>query len=221
MALFNSSPVPDATSDSALVARVLAGEVAAYEPLVQRYQAYIWTLVARQVPGGPVAELTQEILVSAYQALGQWQGASLKAWLAGIAFRRCQDYWRRQARQPSTPMSVPGGDDSEILDRAMSSAAEEQFNRDTERREWREILDWALVQLRPEDRQVVTLLYLEGHAVRLVAQWLGWTVTKTKVRGFRARQQLRRLLAEHAPAQSHLIKLKHATLETPHETDSA
>ncbi|MBP2679388.1 MAG: polymerase, sigma-24 subunit, RpoE, partial [Deltaproteobacteria bacterium] len=56
------------------------------------------------------------------------------------------------------------------------------------------ILDQAMSRLKPEDRLVITLFELEDRSVREVAELTGWSETRVKVRAFRARQALKRLI---------------------------
>jgi RNA polymerase sigma-70 factor (ECF subfamily) len=48
--------------------------------------------------------------------------------------------------------------------------------------------------LRPDERLVITLLELEEKSIREIAAMTGWSEANVKVRGFRARQKLRRIL---------------------------
>jgi RNA polymerase sigma-70 factor (ECF subfamily) len=56
------------------------------------------------------------------------------------------------------------------------------------------ILKNALTKLCPEDRMVITLLNLEERSVREISALTGWTAAKVKVRAFRARKELKRIL---------------------------
>lgn len=62
--------------------------------------------------------------------------------------------------------------------------------------EAREVLDWALARLSPEDRMVLELVYLEGLSVREVADLLGWSTANVKIRSFRSRRKLQKLLKD-------------------------
>ena len=53
-----------------------------------------------------------------------------------------------------------------------------------------------LAQLRPRDRLVLTLRYLEGCNVAETAQRTGWTKSMVKVQTMRAKSRLEKLLAE-------------------------
>jgi RNA polymerase sigma-70 factor (ECF subfamily) len=56
------------------------------------------------------------------------------------------------------------------------------------------LVHWALGQLSPENRMVVTLVHLDGYKMREAADLLGWSVVNVKVRVHRARRQLRRII---------------------------
>ena len=62
------------------------------------------------------------------------------------------------------------------------------------RKEAGELLDWALSRLSAENRMVLELLYLEGLSVKEAADLLGWSVANVKVRAFRSRRILEKLL---------------------------
>ena len=57
--------------------------------------------------------------------------------------------------------------------------------------------------LSPENRAVLTLVYLDGYSVREAAQMLGWSQINVKVRAHRARQALRALLRDTIAGRSH------------------
>ena len=57
-----------------------------------------------------------------------------------------------------------------------------------------EVLEWALERLSPEDRTVLELIYLEGFSGKEVALQLGWSVANVKIRSFRSRRKLEKLL---------------------------
>ncbi len=59
----------------------------------------------------------------------------------------------------------------------------------------RETLEWALNRLSAEDRMVVELVYLEEFSGKEAATLLGWSVANVKVRVFRARKKLQKLLS--------------------------
>ena len=65
-----------------------------------------------------------------------------------------------------------------------------------DQKEAAELLDWALANLSAEDRMVVELIYLEGLTGKEAADLLGWSIANVKVRAFRSRKRLKKLLKE-------------------------
>jgi len=75
----------DAT-DIDVVRRVLAGDVNAFEKLVTRYQAYVFSIVRKHVPLENVEAVAHDIFVRAYRSLpGYGQQSEFAKWLAGIS----------------------------------------------------------------------------------------------------------------------------------------
>ena len=62
----------------------------------------------------------------------------------------------------------------------------------------KQLIDRALEQLSPPARMVITLLEIEDRPVKEIAQLTGWSVPLVKVRAFRARAELRKILARMA-----------------------
>jgi len=183
------------TEDRDIVQRVLAGEVEAFAPLMARYQNYVLAIVHRHAPPDQVEELSQEVFIKAFQSLAGWRRAGhFRAWLSVIAVRTCYDYWRKHYRSREVPMSALSEAHREWLDRVLTDASETSWQEMTRRREAREILDWALDQLSAADRMVLELVHLEGQSVKAAARQLGWTVANVKVRAFRARRKINKLL---------------------------
>ena len=59
-----------------------------------------------------------------------------------------------------------------------------------------ELLGRALHRLSPEDRMALEMVYLDGLSGKEAAVLLGWSVANVKIRLFRARKKLRKILAE-------------------------
>ena len=55
-----------------------------------------------------------------------------------------------------------------------------------------------LEQLSPPARLVITLLEIEDRSVKEIAELTGWSVPLVKVRAFRARAEMRKILAKMA-----------------------
>ena len=182
-------------SDHQLVTQVLAGSVNTFALLLSRYQAYVWTIVSRLMPEAMVADLAQEVFVEAFRSLADYDTAKpFKNWLAGIALHRCRDHWRQTYRRREIPLSQLSEQQQDWLDRLTAHQSEESFDHLARQREARDLLDQALARLSPDDRLVLSLVYLEGFSTKEAAQLLNWSLINVKVRAYRARKKMRSLL---------------------------
>ena len=62
----------------------------------------------------------------------------------------------------------------------------------------KQLVDRLLAQLSPQARLVITLLELEERTIKEIAQITGWSLPLVKVRAFRARAEMRKLLGRIA-----------------------
>ncbi len=84
----------------------------------------------------------------------------------------------------------------EWLEASISDESDQSFEDHGRQKEAREVLDWALGKLSPEDRMVFELVYLEGLTGKEAANLLGWSVANVKVRSFRCRKKLKACLSD-------------------------
>ena len=197
-------------NDREIIERVRGGDINAFAGLLQRYRAWVFAIVLKHVPADRAEELAHDIFVEAYKALPTYRGtAEFRHWLAGIAVRQCFSFWRRASRQPaSCGRQDLSAETQTWLERASQAASQELFDRQTSRQATRELLAYALERLSAEDRTLITLLHLEERPVREVARLMAWSSVNVKVRAYRARRHMRRVIE---------ILLKHEE-EPRHET---
>lgn len=184
-----------AENDLQIIERVLDGDRDAYGILMERHRQHVFSIVSNRVPPPRVEEVAHEVFVRAYRSLGRYQGRSpFQNWLAGVAVRTCQDFWRERYRSKETAMSTLSEEHRAWIDRT-STATSEIDHRSAEAGETaRELLSVALEKLGPEDRSVVELVHLDERPVREAADILGWSQGKVKIRAFRARKKLRSII---------------------------
>ena len=80
------------------------------------------------------------------------------------------------------------------LEEVLSDESEQGIEERGREKEAAELLDRALGELSAEERMIIELLYLEGLSGREAADLLGWSLANVKVRAFRSRRKLRKLL---------------------------
>ena len=190
------------SADAEIVHQVVSGDVNAFERLLKRYQAHVVRIVKRHILYNKVEEVAQDVFVRAYKSLPNFKrDDSFKQWLSTITIRTCYDFWRKQYRYREIPVSSLSEKHQVWLDEATATRSTQSFDEKDLQREAREILDWALDRLSPENRMVLELVYLEGYSVKETANLLGWSAAKVKVRSFRSRKKLHKLIKEMSLTQ--------------------
>ena len=183
--------------DYEIVHEIIAGNVNAFEQLLKKYQNYVLKIVKRHIPYAEVKDTTQDVFIRAYQSLRTFKGDSgFEHWLSTIAVRTCYDFWRKRYKSRELSISALGMEHRDWLEKALSDRSSRSFHEGGLRKEAREILDWALGRLSAEDRMVLELVYLEDHSVKETARLLGWSTANVKVRSFRSRRKLHKLLSK-------------------------
>lgn len=183
-------------TDAELIAKVLQGDAASFEPLVKKYSPRIFGTARRYARReDEVADIVQEIWMKAFQKLGSFRAeAPFEHWLMRLAVRTCYDFLRAHQRNREssfTDLTEPEDDWLEHFAVDPASAPEDSAAA-------KQLIDRALEQLSPPARMVITLLEIEDRPVKEIAQLTGWSVPLVKVRAFRARAELRKILARMA-----------------------
>src|SRR5947207_9547836 len=109
-------------SDAELIAAVLKGETASFEPLVARYSPRIFATARRYARReSEVEDIVQEVWSKAYQKLGSFRGeAPFEHWLMRLAVRTCYDFLRGHQRNRETTFSELSDPESDWLERFVS-----------------------------------------------------------------------------------------------------
>ena len=176
----------EASSDAAIVARVLRGDAEAFRGLVERYRdqyaRYALHMLGNQEDA---EEALQDAFTRAYRALPRCEDPErFGAWLFRILVNRCRTAGTRRGRRARTFVS----------DEAALLGASEEHPED--RAAWREEIDRALQRLRPEQREAFLLKYGEEMGYDEMSQLTGVGVSALKMRVMRACERLRDLLSE-------------------------
>jgi RNA polymerase sigma-70 factor (ECF subfamily) len=180
--------------DEELVAEVRAGETAAFAELASRHRRRIEHLCRRFFADPEqVRDLTQECFLRAFAGLGGYRAEMpFAGWIRTIAVNVCYDELRRRRRKPEELVADFADEESEWVELVSHASPEELAGAAEERREAYGLAHRLLDCLRPEDRMVLVLKDSEEMGVREIAETMGWSEAKVKIRAFRARQLLRK-----------------------------
>jgi len=179
-----------ASDDQADVERVLAGNISAFEGIVQRWQTPLINLAYRFCRDrGRSEDMAQEAFLRAYRGLGQWRkDAVFSTWLFALA----TNLYRSELRRiPARIVSVSLEDIAEPPDpRASDRGLEDgDYDRDLAVRR-------AVGALPAKYREALTLFYFHDMDVTTAARSLGLPEGTVKARLFRGREILRSKLPQ-------------------------
>lgn len=170
-----------ASDDQSAVEKVLAGDVSAFEGIVQRWQGPLINLAYRFCHDrGRAEEMAQEAFLRAYRALAQWRkDAVFSTWLFALATNLYRSELRRIPAR-----NVPLQDVAEPADSRASDGGLEDRDRDRAVRR-------AVLALPAKYREALTLFYFHEMDVPAAARSLGLPEGTVKARLFRGRELLR------------------------------
>lgn len=182
--------------DDKLVELILKGDNHAFEFLVERHKRRVFA-IARHFFRQPetVEDIAQETFTKAYFALHNYQrGASLEYWIARITVNNCYDELRRRKSRGELTVSDLNENEVDWIDGKMASISLKRHVQINEQEIASEITEKLLSKLNPEDRTILILLHAEEYSVAEIANFIGWSEAKVKIRAFRARHAMRKLL---------------------------
>ena len=185
----NSSAVAaPSPGDEQLVCDILGGDERSFAELIRRHKSRVFGTCSRFARDShELDDLCQEVFLRAYRKLSSFRGdAPFEHWLATLTVSVCYDYLRKERRhRENLAFNVETEDRRDTAADARARA-----------RSAKELLDWAMSQLEPEDHLILTLLELEERTIREIADATGWGESKVKVRAFRARAKLKLIIEE-------------------------
>jgi len=139
-----------------------------------------------------VDDIAQEVWLKAFEKLGSFRGeAPFEHWLMRLAVRICYDFLRGHQRNREMTFSELSDSESDWLERQVTQSEPNSENADAAR----QLVARVLEQLSPAARLVITLLEIEERPVKEIAKLTGWSVPLVKVRAFRARAEMRKVLS--------------------------
>ena len=181
------------SSDAELIAAALRGDAASFEPLVQKYSPRVFATARRYARReSEVEDIVQEIWLKAYSKLASFRGdAPFDHWLMRLAVRTCFDFLRGHQRNREATFTDLTEPEDDWLERFAAAPESTSEHADAAK----QLVERILEQLSPSARMVITLLEIEDRTVKEIAELTGWSVALVKVRAFRARAEMRKVLA--------------------------
>ena len=150
-------------SDAELIGRSLGGDGEAFVEVIRRHEAAVGAYLARRAGRELAEDLLGEVWVAAFESRGTYDRSfpDARPWLFGVAMNRLRRHWRSRPAEDPVPdvTSLATGWDP-------WPAVDERVDTET-------VLRTALAVLRPEEREVLTLVAWEDQTVADAARTLG------------------------------------------------
>ena len=177
--------------DAKLVARVQAGDKAAFDLLVLKYQRKILRLLSRMLRDqSEIEDVMQEAFIKAYRALPQFRGDSaFYTWLYRIAINTARNWMASQSRRPSSP-SLHQSEEGETFDEIDNLTDNNTPESLLASREIAESVNDSIQALPEELRTAIVLREIEGLSYEEIAQAMGCPIGTVRSRIFRAREAI-------------------------------
>jgi RNA polymerase sigma-70 factor (ECF subfamily) len=182
--------------EAELIAAVLQGDAASFEPIVQKYSPRVFATARRYARReSEVEDIVQEVWLKAFNKLSSFRGdAPFEHWLMRLAVRTCYDFLRGHQRNRESSFTDLTEPESDWLERFVAAPESASEGADAAR----QLVARLLEQMSPAGRLIITLLEIEDRSVKEIAELTGWSVPLVKVRAFRARAEMKKLLARLA-----------------------
>jgi len=129
------------------------------------------------------------IFIKVFQKLSQFSGkVPLEHWVSRIAINTCLNQIESEKIRPELRQADLSEEEQAVVEKLATSPDELAPDRQLASRQ---LVEHLLELLKPAERLVIDLLYLQGRTVEEIRKITGWSAAAVKVRAFRARQKMK------------------------------
>jgi RNA polymerase sigma-70 factor (ECF subfamily) len=134
------------------------------------------------------------IFIKIFQKLGQFSGkVPLEHWVSRVAVNTCLSQIESERVRPELRHADLSEEEQAVVENLAASSEELAPDRQLGSRQ---LVEHLLEILKPAERLVIDLLYLQGRSVEEIHRMTGLGTAAIKVRAFRARQKMKAQLAK-------------------------
>lgn len=175
----------DQDADGALVERYLAGEMAAFDEIMIRYERQIYRVCYRFVENREDAmDLAQEVFIKAFEHLPTFRReSSLKTWLYRIAINHCINHVKKHSQEFVEVTEYTGSSYPQV---------QRQLEDQEQRQHFRRMVQY----LPPKQKAILELRINEQLSYEEIARISGRSVSTIKASVFFALAKLRKLVKD-------------------------
>jgi RNA polymerase sigma-70 factor (ECF subfamily) len=185
----------DDSDADALVQGALRHDDEAARELVRRLYPLVAKMVRSHRPRRTSEEdLCQMIFIKVFQKLSQFSGkVPIEHWVSRIAVNTCLSQIEAEKVRPEVRHADLSEEEQAVVENLATSSDELAPDRQLASRQ---LVEHLLQLLKPVERLVIDLLYLQGRSVQEIHKITGLGTAAIKVRAFRARQKMKTQLTK-------------------------
>jgi RNA polymerase sigma-70 factor (ECF subfamily) len=185
----------DDSDADALVQGALRHDDEAARELVRRLYPLVAKMVRSHRPRRTSEEdLCQMIFIKVFQKLSQFSGkVPIEHWVSRIAVNTCLSQIEAEKVRPELRQADLSEEEQAVVENLATSSDELAPDRQLASRQ---LVEHLLQILKPVERLVIDLLYLQGRSVEEIHKITGLGAAAIKVRAFRARQKMKAQLTK-------------------------
>jgi RNA polymerase sigma-70 factor, ECF subfamily len=178
--------------DAELVERYLAGDTAAFDEIMVRYERQIYRICYRFVDNREDAmDLAQEVFIKAFEHLATFRReSSLKTWLYRIAMNHCINHVKKHSQEFVEVTEYTGSVHSRVQDQLEEREQREHFRR-------------LVKQLPPKQKAILEMRINEQLSYEEIAKISGRSISTIKASVFFALEKLRKLVKDPELKKNH------------------
>lgn len=157
----------------------IGGDQSAYAQFLTQIVPMIKPMVAKKITSADVEDVLQEILISIHKARHTFDGERpILPWLIAIARFRIADYLRKHYAQMRHKIA-----DVEELENILADVTDETSNNES--------IDEMLEDVAPQNKEILTMMHVQGYTAKEVAERIGMNESAVKVAAHRAIKKIR------------------------------
>jgi len=189
------------TAESILIERAVAGDLTAFNQIVELYQSAVLTHCTAILRDPSLAEdVAQESMVKAWRSISGFRGESIRSWLMRIATNSCLDLIRQRARQATDSLDAQLTEPTPIWSTQSHDFSPEERS---EQAELSDRLGAALARLPEEQRVALLMSDALGYEYHEIAEITDSAIGTIKSRISRGRARLRAELLADEQSREH------------------
>ena len=185
-------------ADDRLLRELVAGALRQDEDAARELVRALYPLVAKLVRAhrptrSAEEDLCQMIFIKIMQKLSQYSGkVPLEHWVSRVAINTCINQIKAEKARPELREADLSEEQAAVVQNMAATSDELAPGRSFASRE---LVEHLMKALKPAERLVIDLLYLQQRSVAEIQKIAGWSSALVKVRAFRARQKMKKQMS--------------------------